>query len=100
MELPEHDHRRYFVTYSGVKLPLKLITPLEVDEISNRNTWFCGYYDAAGKMLACEKRVYGEVEFRHSYEYHPSGALKSAFIMMAGEEPQRLDFPNKNIAGV
>ncbi len=93
MELPDHDHHRYFVTYSGVKLPLKLITPLEVDEINNRNTWFCGYYDADGKMLACEKRVYGEVEFSHRYEYHNSGDLKSALIMMEGEEPQRLEFP-------
>ncbi len=93
MELPAYDHSRYFVSYSGVKLPLNLVNPLEAGELDNRNTYFCGYYDAEGKMVACEKRVYGEVEFSHLYEYHASGNLKSATIEMAGDEPQRLEFP-------
>jgi len=93
MGLPAYDHRRYFVSYSGIKLPLKLVNPLEPGEIENRNTFFCGYYDADDRMVACEKKVYGEVESRHSYEYHPSGNLKSALIEMDGEEPQQIDFP-------
>jgi len=92
MELPAYAHSRCFVTYSGVKLPLNLINPLEAGELTNRNTWFRGYYDADGKMLACEKLVYGEVEFVHTYEYHPSGKLKSAIIKMGGDEPERLEF--------
>lgn len=92
MELPVFDHSRYFVSYSGVKLPLNLVNPLEANEVENRNTYFCGYYDADGNMLACEKRVYGEVEFSHHYEYYPSGKLKSALIEMDGDEPQRLEF--------
>jgi len=93
MELPTHDHSAYFVSYSGVKLPLKLVNPLRQEETENRNTFFCGYYDADGLMVACEKRVYGEVEFCHRYEYYPSGKLKSALIEMDGEEPQQLDYP-------
>ena len=92
MELPVFDHSRYFVSYSGVKLPLNLVNPLDADEVENRNTYFCGYYDADGNMLACEKRVYGEVEFSHQYEYFPSGKLKSALIEMDGDEPRRLEF--------
>lgn len=93
MELPAYDHSRYFVSYSGVKLPLKLVTPLEKEETENRNTFLCGYYDSDDRMVACEKQVYGEIEFRHCYEYHPSGTLKSALIEMGGDEPQRIDFP-------
>lgn len=92
MKLPAYDHSRYFVSYSGVKLPLNLLNPLEREETANRNTYFCGYYDKAGKMLACEKRVYGEVEFSHIYEYSPSGKLMAAIIQMQGDEPQRLEF--------
>lgn len=93
MELPDYDHSRYFVSYSGVKLPLKLVNPLEPEEIENRNTFFCAYYNSEGQMVACEKRVYGEVESMHRYEYYPSGAIKSALIEMGGDEPQQIDFP-------
>lgn len=93
MALPEYHSHRDFVSYSGVRLPLKLVNPLETGEVENRNTYFRGYYDEAERMVACEKRVYGEVEFCHSYEYHPSGTLKSALIEMLGEEPRRIDYP-------
>lgn len=93
MELPDYDHSRYFVSYSGVKLPLKLVNPLEKEEIENRNTYFCAYYDADDKLVACEKRVYGEVELSHRYEYYPSGNIKSALIEMDAGEAQQIDFP-------
>lgn len=93
MELPVYDTSRFFVSYSGVQLPLKLVNPLEQNEIENRNTYFCGYYDREGQMVACEKRVYGEVEFSHRYDYYASGKIKSALIEMDGEEPQQIDFP-------
>ncbi len=93
MNMPTYHHRRYFVSYSGIKLPLNLVNPLDENETENRNTYFCGYYDEDGRMLVCEKRVYGEVEFSHTYEYHTSGKLKSAIIRMEGDEPERLEFP-------
>ena len=93
MNMPNNLHKRYFGSYSGIKLPLKPVNPLSEDETDNRNTYFCGYYDEDGKMLVCEKWVYGEVEFSHIYEYHTSGKLKSAIIKMQGDEPERLEFP-------
>lgn len=64
---------RYFVTYSGVRLPLKLVDPLEDSQIGNRNTYMRARYDALGRMIVCEKMVYGAVELSHRYEYHGDG---------------------------
>jgi len=36
--------------------------------------------------------VYGEVELSHRYEYHGSGRLKRAEIVMLDEEPAVLSF--------
>ncbi len=82
---------RNFLTYSGVKLPLKLTSELQEGETENRNTWFRAGYDAEGKMLLCQKMVYGEVEMEHRYSYYPSGALQIAEITMVGET-NRIDF--------
>jgi hypothetical protein len=83
---------RYFATYSGVKLPLNLVSPLEEAALANRNTYIRAGYDAAGRMVMCEKLVYGEVELAHRYEYHASGVLKRAEIVMMDEEPAVLSF--------
>lgn len=77
---------RYFVTYSGIKLPLKLISPLGEDELGHRNTYFRARFDAEERIVACEKLVYGDVQLSHRYEYHPGGGLKRALIEMDGEE--------------
>lgn len=71
---------RHFVSYSGVKLPLKLVTPLTEADMGNRNTYFRGYFDAADRIVACHKVVYGEIEFEHRYHYHPNGVLRRAEI--------------------
>lgn len=77
---------RHFVTYSGVKLPLNLSTPLTDDELRNRITFYRAAYNAAGQMLRVEKMVYGEVESFHEYAYHPGGALREARLVMVAEE--------------
>lgn len=77
---------RYFVSYSGVKLPLKLVNELLDSDRENRNTFFAGYYDAQQRLIRCEKRVYGEVELLHVYTYHDNGALKQADITDADGE--------------
>lgn len=79
---------RYFVTYSGVKLPLKMATELEKNETQNRNTYFRATYDEQGRMSLCQKLVYGELEMEHRYRYYQSGALEEAEITMAGETRQ------------
>lgn len=83
---------RYFVTYSGVKLPLKLVSPLAETELQNRNTFFLGYFDAQDRLLLCQKRVYGEVELQHRYSYDDSGQLRQAAITDADGELTLLDF--------
>jgi hypothetical protein len=46
---------RYFVTYSGVKLPLKLSQPLDENALNNRNTFFQAYFDAHERMTGLQK---------------------------------------------
>lgn len=69
---------RYFLTYSGVALPLKLVEPLA--GIDHRNTYYRGYFDTDQRLTGCQKVVYGEVETQHRYAYHPDGMLKQAEI--------------------
>lgn len=82
---------RYFLTYSGVNLPLKLINPLEDADVRNRNTFFRGYFDEEDRLIACEKVVYGEVEMAHQYEYFGNGVLKRAEIT-ADDEVNIMNF--------
>jgi hypothetical protein len=87
-----HADCRYFATYSGVKLPLHLVGPIPEAALTNRNTFMRALFDGAGRLIVCEKIVYGEVEMAHHYEYYANGALKSAEIRMPDEEPALLTF--------
>lgn len=87
-----HQDCRYFVSYSGVKLPLNLVNPVEAEALSNRNTFIRAYFDASGALTGFDKMVYGEVELAHRYEYHPNGTLKLAHITMLEEDPVTLTF--------
>ncbi|MDO9424158.1 MAG: DUF6156 family protein [Methylobacter sp.] len=71
---------RYFVSYSGIKLPLKLVNEITETSLNNRNTYYRGYFDVQNRMLLCQKVVYGEVESEHQYQYYECGVLKSAQI--------------------
>lgn len=83
---------RHFVSYTGVKLPLKLITPLEGESVDKRITYFRGYYNEQEQLLRVEKVVYGEIEFEHRYDYYPDGRLKSAELLEVDEAPRVLTF--------
>ncbi|BAM88304.1 hypothetical protein S58_22980 [Bradyrhizobium oligotrophicum S58] len=83
---------RFFVSYTGVKLPLRLVTAITPEQLSNRNTFIRGYFDAAGALTGFEKIVYGEIELTHSYSYHANGVLSRAEIVMLDEEPVTLNF--------
>lgn len=76
---------RYFVSYSGIKLPLKLVTEIDEASLENRNTYYRGYFDGQDKMLRCQKIVYGEVESEHIYQYNETGVLKQAQIREGDE---------------
>lgn len=84
---------RYFTSYSGVKLPLKLVGELDEADMRNRNTYFRGRFNTTDQLIACEKIVYGESEFRHDYRYHPDGRLARAEIDDGSGEPSVIDYP-------
>lgn len=92
MESEPEQECRFFASYSGVKLPLKLVNPIGVDALSNRNTFIRAYFGPAGALKGFDKIVYGEVELAHRYDYHDSGALSRAQIRMLDEEPVTLRF--------
>ncbi len=84
--------RRYFSTYSGIKLPIKLSQALEETSIVNRNTYFIGYYDKAEVMIGFQKMVYGEIELQHYYVFNIDGKLIQAEITNEEQEITVLDF--------
>ena len=71
---------RYYLSYTGVGLPLKLVNSLAFDETNNRNTFFAVMLDKYGHEALIHKVVYGEVEMSHNYNFTPSGELISAEI--------------------
>ena len=77
---------RYFVTYSGIRPPARLVEPLTDADLQNRNTFIRAHYDAAERLVGFEKMVYGAVELAHAYSWHANGRLASARISMGGEE--------------
>ncbi|WP_234053829.1 MULTISPECIES: DUF6156 family protein [unclassified Xanthobacter] len=76
---------RYFITYTGVKLPFKLVEPIAEEHLTHRNTFIRAYFDAAGQLSGFDKMVYGEVELAHRYDYHPNGVLRRAEVTMDEE---------------
>ncbi len=88
---------RFFVSYSGVKLPFNLVNTIAEDALSNRNTFIRAYFNKAGALTSFEKVVYGEVELAHRYEYYDNGTLKSAEITMLEEEPVVMSFDETGV---
>jgi hypothetical protein len=80
MKPEQQTEVRYFVSYSGIKLPLKLVNEISEASLNNRNTYYRGNFDAQKRMLLCQKIVYGEVESGHQYQYYDNGVLKHAQI--------------------
>lgn len=83
MSLANNENRkapRFFVTYSGVKLPFNLVSELQEQEVQNRNTYFRGYFDSKERLSGFDKLAYGEIELQHRYTYHDNGRLSSAEI--------------------
>jgi len=92
MESEAGEECRFFASYSGVKLPLKLVNAIEAEALSNRNTFIRAYFDRVGTLKGFDKIVYGEVELAHRYDYHASGRLSRAQIIMLDEDPVILRF--------
>jgi hypothetical protein len=83
---------RYFVAYTGIKLPFKLVNELQPGEVENRNTYFKGYFDTQDRFAGFDKLVYGEIELMHRYEYHENGRLSVAEITDLDGEVTMLAF--------
>ena len=82
-----------YVSYSGVQLPLNLVTPIMGETLEGRITYFRGYYDEDEKLVRVEKVVYGEVEFEHQYEYYSDGRIKKVKLLDPDEdEPRVMEF--------
>ncbi len=83
---------RFFVTYTGVKLPFKLVNELQPSEVENRNTFFRGYFDEQDRLTGFDKLAYGETELSHGYTYHANGKLEQARITDIDGEVTELTF--------
>lgn len=83
---------RFYLSYTGVTLPLKMVSPIDQAATENRNTWFGVCVDDAGRTTLIHKRVYGELELSHRYEYDQAGRLSLAEIINADNEGRRLSF--------
>ena len=91
---PQLD-RRYFTTYSGTSLPLKLLNELDHESLENRITYFTAYFDEQERLRVIEKVVYGEIEFSHHYEYRNDNLIQ-ATLTEEGEEPRIMMFDQTN----
>jgi hypothetical protein len=88
----ENCECRYFTSYSGVKLPLKMVNQLTEAVPENRNTYFRAYFDAEGRLIQCQKLVYGEIELQHRYTYYANHMLSQAEITDVDGEVTVLNF--------
>ena len=88
---------RYFLTYTGVKLPLTLLNELAPDKLGNRITFFHGYYDGLGRLVRLQKMVYGEIEMEHRYQYDETGLLQRAEIVDIDGEVTVLEFDENGL---
>lgn len=93
---------RYFTSYSGVRLPLRLVGPLEEEETRHRNTFIRAHYDDDGRLVRLEKTVYGQVVLAHVYTYHQGGGLMRADIHVHDDEDEHtsLEFDEAGAARV
>lgn len=83
---------RYFVTYSGIGLPLRMVGSIDATQVANRNTFIRAWFDADDRLIGFDKLVYGEIELSHRYGFSPGGTLTQASITMCGDDPVELTF--------
>ncbi len=86
------DYDQYFLSYSGARLPLNLVSQITPEEVENRNTYFGARLDEEGRICLIHKRVYGDVELSHEYRYHSNGALETADIRSIDDERMVITF--------
>lgn len=90
---------RYFVAYSGVKLPFNLVSELQKHGVQNRNTYFRGHFDSKDRLTGFDKLAYGEIEQQHRYTYHDNGKLSSEITDIDGEVTMLVFDADGNLSG-
>ena len=95
---PNRATLRFFVTYTGIRLPFRLVNELPANEVENRNTYFRGYFDKQERLTGFDKLAYGEIELAHRYTYHDSGKLSAAEITNIDGETTLLVFDTEGNA--
>jgi len=90
------DSRRFFASFVGIYLPLRLRSELEPSAIIHSNTYFIAYYDDIGRLTRCDKMVYGDRILSHVYEYYASGLLKSAGVRSDDDDDGGVIFYDEN----
>lgn len=89
---------RYFTSYTGIKLPLRLVNELDGESLERRITYFKGYFDAQDRLKILEKVVYGEIEFSHHYEYNDDNMISKAILIEDEAIPRTLVFDSEGHA--
>lgn len=75
------ENCRYFLSYTGVKLPLSLLQELHASQLQNRISYFKAIYNAEKQLITVQKMVYGEIEMQHRYQYRADGTLQQAEVV-------------------
>ena len=94
------DSRRFFASFVGIGLPLRLISELEPSATIHRNTYFIAYYDDVGRLTRCDETVCGGRILSHVYEYYASGLLKSAGVRSDDDDDRGVIFYDENGEGL
>jgi hypothetical protein len=82
----EHSDQKYFGTFVGYDLPLKLRENLFRTEAEERGTYYIAHYDSVGRLEEVRKVHTGATFFVHKYTYDAQGILVEARITnKAGE---------------
>ena len=90
--MTNNQYDQYFLSYSGISLPLNLVSPITLEELENRNTYFGANVDEQGRLVLIHKLVYGDVELSHRYGYDAGGKLEWAEIHGIDEDGRKLFF--------
>ena len=77
MAIPVDCTVKYYRTFSGYSLPLKLIEPFTKEEaLCSGSAYYIGHFDQNNMLIKIEKMHKGKLLFTHVYGYYPNGSIK------------------------
>lgn len=72
---------RYYGTFSGYNIPLKLSEELTQPEALRRKSYYVGFYNETQSLFRVEKYLNGSLFFQHNYFYHENGSIRENRIV-------------------